>query len=324
MFATIAICTFNRARLLDNTLGQLRQLDTSGCGDWDIMVVNNNCADDTDTVIQSHSEHLPVRRLWEPRPGKSHAANLAVQEAKGELILWIDDDVLVDRAWLKAYVEAARAHPRVSFFGGPIIPSFETEPPAWLINHFPLISNCFATRTGFEEPYTSISPGYLPCGANMATRRDCFEDSSFDIRLGPVETTNFQHEETGLLQTCLDRGLRGLWVKEAGVRHFTPKERLTERYVWRFHWCAGRTHVRRGVLTGSKELFGVPRWALRAYVENLVASKLLAPTKNERWIRSLKTAAFCRGVIEEYRKQNSSGQVGSRQSSQRNEAALCA
>ncbi len=107
MSTTIAICTYNRSSLLDKTFAQLRHLDVAGCGEWEILVVNNNCSDDTDAVIQRHSDVLPLRRLSEPRPGKSYAANLAVQEARGDVILWIDDDVLVDPGWLGAYVRAA-------------------------------------------------------------------------------------------------------------------------------------------------------------------------------------------------------------------------
>jgi len=301
MFVTIVICTFNRSRLLDKTLDQFRSLTVSCCTEWEILVVNNNCNDDTDEVIQRHSNHLPVRRLWEPRPGKSYAANLALREMKGDLILWTDDDVLVERGWLNAYVEAARRHTHVSFFGGPIIPWFETDPPAWLSRHLHSISACFAIRNSFEEPFVPIGASPLPFGANMATRRACFDENSFEVRLGPQGNAQIRGEETALLKTWLKRGLEGLWVQEARVQHFIPKARLTERYVWDFHCGAGRTQVRRGDLAPGKELFGVPRWVVRQYVENLVVSTLLSPTKNARWLGALTKAAICHGIIHELR-----------------------
>ncbi len=235
MFSTVVICTYNRSKLLNETLAQFRHLDTGDCGDWEILVVNNNCSDDTDAVIQRYVGTLPVRRLWEPRPGKSYAANLAVQEATGELILWTDDDVRVDRGWLNAYVEAATAYPDVSFFGGPINPWFETNPPEWLSRHLQLVSGCFAIRDSFKERFEPITSAYLPFGANMVMRRHCFESNFFDTRLGPLRNTEIRGEETALLQTLLDQGNRGLWVKEARVRHYIPKARLTERYIWDFH-----------------------------------------------------------------------------------------
>ena len=302
MFTTVVICTYNRSKLLNETMAQLRHLNTVDCGDWEILVVNNNCSDDTDAVIQRHVGALPVRRLWEPQPGKSYAANLAVREAKGDLVLWIDDDVLVDREWLNAYVEAARLYPEVSFFGGPIVPWFESEPPEWLVRHLPLISGCFATRTAFEEPVTPISARYLPFGANMGMRRRCLEDSCFDINLGPVGRTNYQDEDVVLLQKLLDRGMQGLWIKKAGVQHFIPAERLAERYIWRFHSCIGRTRVRRGEeVTRGKEIFGVPRWLVRKYLDTLAICKLWSPAKNERWLRAFQRAAVYRGMISECR-----------------------
>jgi glucosyl-dolichyl phosphate glucuronosyltransferase len=305
MFTTVVICTFNRSSLLDNTLGQLGQLELTGCDEWELIVVNNNCSDDTDAVIRRHSNHLPLRHLWEPRPGKSYAANLAVQEARGDLILWVDDDVLVGPRWLSAYVEAAHTHPDVSFFGGPIIPWFETKPPAWISCHLRLISGCFAAQAPFDEPFTPISSDRLPYGANMGMRRHCFEHGSFDTNLGPVGRRNYQDEEIVLLQTLLDRGQQGLWVREASVQHFIPTARLTEAYVWQFHSCYGRTRVRRGdTAVRAKQLFGLPRWLVRKYVTNLVACKFWSPTKNERWMQAFRKAATYAGMISELREQN--------------------
>jgi glycosyltransferase involved in cell wall biosynthesis len=313
MDATIVICTFNRSGLLDKTLERLRCLDVSACADWEILVVNNNSTDDTDAVIRRHSEHLPIRRLWEPRPGKSRAANLAVSEAKGDLLLWTDDDVLVDPGWMNAHVQTADAHPEASFFGGPIAPWFECEPPAWIKTHLPSIETCFAIRNGFAQPLTPITeafpPSKLPFGANMATRSDCLDGCPFDVRLGPQRDTEIRGEETALLQNWLNRGLTGLWVQGAKVQHFIPRERLTERFIWNYYCGSGRTEVRLSELPPSKAILGMPRWVVRKYVENLAVSKLLSRKKDDRWLRSLRSAAVCRGILKEYRDQRTSGSV---------------
>jgi glycosyltransferase involved in cell wall biosynthesis len=324
MIATIAICTFDRSKLLDKTLSRLHNLDVSGCGEWELLVVNNNCQDDTDTVIERHSTHLPVRRLWEPRPGKSYAANLAVQESRGELILWIDDDVLVERGWMKAYIEAARLYPDVSFFGGPITPWFESKPPLWIARHLPHISYCFATQPAFDEPFAPIATPRLPFGANMGMRRACFDDQCFDVKLGPVGRTNYQDEEIVLLQKLLDSGRRGLWVRDAAVRHFIATARLTEQYLWQFHSCIGRTRVQRGeVRAVAKELFGAPRWLVRKYLVSLAICKLWSPIKNDRWLSAFRRAAVYRGMISELRERQHTAEADVRRSSRNDETVLC-
>jgi glycosyltransferase involved in cell wall biosynthesis len=80
--------------------------------EWEILVVNNNCNDNTDEVIASFANRLPVQRVFEATPGHSHARNRAVTEAAGDLIVWTDDDVLVDPNWLTGYAEALPPTPK--------------------------------------------------------------------------------------------------------------------------------------------------------------------------------------------------------------------
>src|SRR5437899_2703201 len=103
MRVTVVICTWNRARLLDRTLTAMRRLRIPEATQWELLVVNNNCTDDTDEVIEKHLTHLPIRRLVEPEQGHSNARNRALTVATGDLILWTDDDVEVDPEWLLAY-----------------------------------------------------------------------------------------------------------------------------------------------------------------------------------------------------------------------------
>src|SRR5438270_654665 len=107
MHVTVVICTWNRSRLLERTLSEFVNLRIPPHVQWEVLVVNNRCTDDTDRVISRFEATLPLRRLYQERPGKSNAANHAVAEAAGDLILWTDDDVLVDPGWVESYVRAA-------------------------------------------------------------------------------------------------------------------------------------------------------------------------------------------------------------------------
>ena len=97
---TIAICTWNRAKSLRTTLLSLQQLIVPSSSDWEILIVDNNCSDDTSNVIDQFVDLLPIRLVHETRQGLSHARNCAVGAAKGDYILWTDDDVIVDPYWL--------------------------------------------------------------------------------------------------------------------------------------------------------------------------------------------------------------------------------
>jgi glucosyl-dolichyl phosphate glucuronosyltransferase len=113
---------------------------------WELLVVNNNCSDSTDEVISHFSSRLPIKRLFEARPGKSNALNRAVQDAKGKYLVCTDDDVLVDSRWLIEYKSAFEAWPDAVLFGGPVEPWFQKTPPPWLLQVLPKVSSVYALR----------------------------------------------------------------------------------------------------------------------------------------------------------------------------------
>ena len=63
---SVVICTWNRSRLLRLTLEQMTDLDVPTGMTWELIVVNNNCSDDTDSVLADFHNRLPLVRLFEP------------------------------------------------------------------------------------------------------------------------------------------------------------------------------------------------------------------------------------------------------------------
>src|SRR5687767_259622 len=107
---TVAICTWNRSELLSKSLQQLTRMQQP-CAPWEVIVVNNGSTDETELVLDAFVDRLPLRRVFEPAPGQSHARNAAVRQASGDYVIWTDDDVLVDAAWLIAYERAIKRWP---------------------------------------------------------------------------------------------------------------------------------------------------------------------------------------------------------------------
>ena len=86
---TVVICTWNRCELLRQTLEQMTRLVIPPRVRWSVVVVDNNSTDDTATVIESFGGCLPIRRVFEPTPGQSHARNAGLREAEDpSRILW--------------------------------------------------------------------------------------------------------------------------------------------------------------------------------------------------------------------------------------------
>jgi glucosyl-dolichyl phosphate glucuronosyltransferase len=304
MFVTVAICTWNRAPLLDKTLTQFRALKIPAGVEWELVVVNNNSTDETDAVIEKHCRFLPIRRLFQPEPGKSHAANLAVASARGELILWTDDDVLVDPDWLAEYVQAAHQHPQATFFGGTITPWFEVNPPRWIARHFVTLRYCFAA-IDLGPALLDLGPKgiqELPIGANMAMRTTVLRENPFSTDLGPRENEPRNNEEIQLFNRLRSVGHQGLWVGTARVQHYIPAAKLTGQFIYTwFRW-----HFRVQFRSWDMEqhpslLWGTPRWLLRHYWVARCKAFLLSPLKSSAWLGAFIDSARWHGAIEHYR-----------------------
>jgi glycosyltransferase involved in cell wall biosynthesis len=296
MRVSVVICTWNRAALLEQTLAQLAHLRMPAGVQWEVVVVNNNSTDATDATIERHRARLPLRRLFESRSGKSFAANLAIAQTESELLLWTDDDVLVDPDWLKEYVAAARAWPDATFFGGTIEPLFAVPPARWISRNVDLLTAPYAIQQ-YGPGVRPLGDREIPFGANMGMRRQVLHGEAFNQRLGPFGTFVLRGEESELIHRLKSQGHWGVWVGTARVKHYIPAGRLTQDYLWKSYVALGRTEARvQGMRRGT-----VPRWAVRRYVTARTVMGLLAPFKGRRWLWALRAAAKAWGVIQECR-----------------------
>jgi GT2 family glycosyltransferase len=295
MDATIAICTWNRSDLLDKTLARMRELHIPAGTSWEIVVVNNRCTDDTDDILARHTGPLPIRRVFEEKQGQSHARNAAAVAARGELILWTDDDVLVDSRWLAEMLAAARARPELAFFGGPIEPWFEHDPPQWLLDAWPAINGAYAFRDLGTEPF-EFDLKRLPYGANYAVRTAVQREFLYNPRLGRVATGEVRGEETDVLHKLLKAGHRGLWVPQSRVQHFIPADRLTLDYIRRFFHGIGQTEFIRK--RSETDAATIAMWERPRTIVSALQAELryryyrtFRPRKTKRWVNSLVRAS---------------------------------
>jgi glycosyltransferase involved in cell wall biosynthesis len=114
---TLSICTWNRARMLGQTLEYFLGMHVPEGVTWELLVVNNNYTDNTDEVVRAYADRLPIVLSHEPRPGKVYALNHAIARSSSRFILWTDDDVLVDEGWMEETLRAFEEHHADMVFG---------------------------------------------------------------------------------------------------------------------------------------------------------------------------------------------------------------
>lgn len=170
---TIAICTKDGAegvkRLLASLQGQHSALPTGGVG-LDILVVDNAPSDE---LTRQLADSTPgIRYVREARPGLNFARNRALREARGEILAFLDDDVVVDQHWAAGLANAYADNPDAAAFTGQVLPmELETEAQIVFERRGGFRRGFERIRFGAVRPGNPLYPGgagIFGAGANMA------------------------------------------------------------------------------------------------------------------------------------------------------------
>jgi glycosyltransferase involved in cell wall biosynthesis len=235
---TVAIPTYNRAGLLRQTLAGVTRQDYPA-GQYEVLVIDNNSRDTTREVVASFAAARPApRHVREIRQGLDHARNRALAEARGDIIVFADDDILVESGWLREltaplFGDAAR---RIGAVGGEVIPVFPDGLPRWLEGaHTPL---AFRTDAG------PLAPSQTLMGANLAFPRWVWEQhGAFSTELDRAGKALYSGGDSEMIQRLRTAGLEIWFVPGAKVLHQMPASRLTFRYASRHAFDSARSRV---------------------------------------------------------------------------------
>ncbi|HTB70324.1 MAG TPA: glycosyltransferase [Solirubrobacteraceae bacterium] len=204
--ASIVIPTRSRLRYLEVALGSIApQAAAIGA---ELLVVDDDGASEPARAL---SERFGARYEPHDRPlGLNVARNTGVRRSHGELVVFVDDDVRVEPGWLAALLDAAREHPDVDVFAGPIRPVLEGRAPRSCGREPAPVT---ALDLGPNDAYARYA-----WGANMAIRRSALS------RVGPFDESlahgGDEQEWQDRLRACSGGAdARVLYVARAGVEH---------------------------------------------------------------------------------------------------------
>jgi glucosyl-dolichyl phosphate glucuronosyltransferase len=235
---TVAIPTYNRAELLRQTLAGVTRQDfpADRC---EVLVIDNNSRDDTRAAVAAFAAARPApRHVLETRQGLDHARNRAIAEARGEIIVFADDDILVEPGWLRELTAPLLADTtrRIGAVGGEVVPVFPDGLPPWIAEwHAPL---AFRTEAG------PLSPLQTPMGANLAIPQWVFATHGpFSTALDRRGKALFSGGDGEMIRRLRAAGLEIWFAPAARVLHQLPASRMTFRYASRHAFDSARSRV---------------------------------------------------------------------------------
>lgn len=299
--ASVIICTYNRGDSLRDTLNAILALKPPSCLVWEILVVDNNSPDHTRSVVEEAQRNCPdsphstghpkLRYEFESKQGLSHARNHGITYARGEVLLFTDDDVLPEPDWLQTTLEGLKHH-QADACGGYIAPIWEVPPPDWLTERF---YGFLAVRTDREDDYPITSPSQAPFGANMAFRRQVFDRVGlFDTSRGRKGKVLASGEDGEMFERILAAGLKAVFLGQSRVHHKVESFRTTKTYLRRWRTQSSRNlAVSRG-LPGERRIANIPLYLFPQFLRALVRAALgkLFQPKDEAFNREMIVCHF--------------------------------
>jgi glycosyltransferase involved in cell wall biosynthesis/predicted O-methyltransferase YrrM len=265
--ASVIIPTYNRPAYLKDTTQSIQTQDFEN-EQYEILVVDNGPAAEAKSIVDEVNQNglHPVQYVREPRVGLHNARHAGAREARGEILVYVDDDVVVHPNWLTAIVSPF-ADPKVACVGGKVIPKWEVQPPNW----WSQVPDSYLSLLDLGEESKELHWPEGAYGCNMAVRRSAlYEVGGFNPDgMGDRQLIWFRGDgETGLHRKIYDAGYKVIYNPQAWLYHCIPASRLTPQY---FHWRAfiqgisdSYTHIRQKALGKKKMLRHATGCFLRA------------------------------------------------------------
>jgi glycosyl transferase family 2 len=218
LYVLIAAC--GQPALLRRTLQSLADCHKPD-GYAGVMVAENGPRCGLDAVVAEFSSEQRFQYRYSDPPNKSLALNRVLETIPQSFVVFTDDDVCVPRGTLAAYAQAAEAAGGGQFFGGPIVPDYEGQPPAnWLRRYLP------RSAAGWQLHVTEKTEIQQPefIGPNSAAfADDVLGVGGFDTRLGPGRHMISPGEDTEIQERLLAASVRGFYLPDAPMRHFVRR-----------------------------------------------------------------------------------------------------
>ncbi|MDD5194865.1 MAG: glycosyltransferase, partial [Candidatus Omnitrophica bacterium] len=230
---SVCIPTYKRPKLLEQLLEKLENQETDNLFSYSIVVVDNDLKQSAASTIENikKKSSLAIDYFCEPQQNISLARNKSVQNAKGNLIAFIDDDEFPENNWLFCLY---KAHVKYGACGilGPVKPRFETPPPRWVIK------GKLCERASFKTGTLLTKLSHTRTGNALILRKIFGEEKNpFDPAYGKTGG-----EDNVFFKRMMLSGYTFVWCDEAVVYETIAPRRLRRPYFLRSALLKGAVH----------------------------------------------------------------------------------
>ncbi|QJD96947.1 glycosyltransferase [Mucilaginibacter robiniae] len=252
---SVIICTHNpRLEYLNRVFEALRK-QTLALQQWELLLVDNGSKQQL-TEVFDLSWHPSSRIVREDKLGLTPARIRGIEEAKAELLIFVDDDNLLKSNYLEVIAKQFQENKLIGILGaGKIIPEFEVQPSAEVMVHTNMLALRNESRAYYSNELKFSSA--IPYGAGTAIRRnlalkyvEACRNHPMAAALGRTGNALLSGEDVDMaLQVC-QSGYLSAVLPELELIHIIPQSRLETDYLLRIAAGHAYSHYLLGKMWG--------------------------------------------------------------------------
>jgi glycosyltransferase involved in cell wall biosynthesis len=234
---------------------------------WEVLIIDNNSENSFTTDIEL-SWHRDIKIFREQKQGLTYARMKGFSEARGEILVLVDDDNVLEEHYLQRTFEIFNNYPALGAIGGKSIPIFENDPPDWLHDFYDTLALRDLGENIIIDQWENKFPYSAPIGAGMAIRKEALNPYIVKINSGEAVITDRNATslssagDNEIIIEILKAGWQTAYFPGLSLNHLIPKERLSVEYLARLLNHSSKSWIqlldRHGINPWNK----IPAWTV--------------------------------------------------------------
>ena len=223
------VCCYNSAAVIVPTIESLSsQVIPAGVG-YEVILVDNNCTDDTVQLAEKAWQNptYPLKIIKEDKAGLIYARKKGVYCAGYDILLFVDDDNILNNDWVKKLTRIYKTMPDVGTVGGFNHALLQGDKPAWF--------DCY--RTVYACGPVVGGKIKLPFGAGLSFRtaviKEVFSSGLPLFLVGRTKNSLLRGDDTEMYLRCRLMGWNFYYDPSLELQHYLLARRINWKYLCR-------------------------------------------------------------------------------------------
>lgn len=238
---SLIICCYNSATVIGPTIKAICDLEHDQDDIIELIVVDNNCTDNTINIIYDAwtGDLISLTVVKEPEPGLMHARRKGVQQVKNDIVVFIDDDNILEPHWLRILDGVYVSNQSIGCVGGMVKPMEGAVYPDW----FEQYQGVYACGKQADKSMIVSKTRMTMFGAGLSFRTHVIQgifNSGHPLFLtGRTKNTLLRGDDSELCMRTVMAGYDAYYSEELVLQHNILSARVTWDYVKKARYGGG-------------------------------------------------------------------------------------